>query len=152
MCGWHLHAFSTWEVSLSNLKVSFDLWWWHTPQKDEITTSLNDLSHEYSIKSICQVSFVTTKLLAYWESFGTFLAPARPSIFWDVCALPVRMGSSPLPALLPPFVPIGQPLDLSASSREMVHQAICNLCNNWKAIHGTWPISSSRTGTWCLYP
>lgn len=152
MCGWHLHAFNTWEVSLSNLTVSSGLWRWHTPQEDEITTSLNDLSHEYSIKSICQMSFATSKLLAYWEPFGPFLAPTWPSLCWDVHALPVWLGSSSLPALVPFSVPIGQSMDLSASSREMVHQATCNLCNNWKATHGTWPRSSSGAGTWCLYP
>lgn len=87
MCGWHLHAFNTWEVSLSNLTVSSGLWRWHTPQEDEITTSLNDLSHEYSIKSICQMSFATSKLLAYWEPFGPFLAPTWPSLCWDGCVL-----------------------------------------------------------------
>lgn len=48
---------------------------------------LNDLSHEYSIKSICQVSFFIPKMLAYWESFGPFLAPAWPSLAAGMCVL-----------------------------------------------------------------
>lgn len=139
MCGWHLHAFNTWEVSLSNLTVSSGLLRWHAPWEDEITTSHNDLPHEYSIKSRCQISFVSPKLLAYWESFGPFFASAPVSFCQDVYALPVMMGSPPLPALVPLSFPTRKSVGLLARSRELVHQTTCNLCDIWKATLGTWP-------------
>lgn len=139
MCGWHLHAFNTWEVSLSNLTVISGLWRWHTPWKDEITTSLNDLPHKYSIKFSHQMSGVTPKLSFYWRSFGPFLPPAPFSLCSDAGTLPACMGSLPLPALPPLSFPPGESVGLSARSRELVHRATRSSCNIWKAALGTRP-------------
>lgn len=135
MCGWHLHAFNTWEVSLSNLTVISGLWRWHTPWKDEITTSLNDLPHEYGIKFSHQMPFVALKLSAYWWSFGPFLPPAPFSLCYNVLTLPPWMGRQ---RLVPLSFPAGQSVGLShLRSRELVHRATLNLCNTWKAALGT---------------
>lgn len=149
ICGWHLHTFNTREVSLSNLSVISGLWRWHTPWKDEITTSL-----KWSLSWI-QHQIQPSNVICYPKDFyllRVFCTLLTPISFQPLlqCVYLASVDRQPNSACLVSSLLLLRRVSWPGAG-SWCTQPWANSATPGKQHLGQDPRSPSRTRSWCLH-